>query len=406
MANDLELIGGIKPVNPVPVDAYYGPYSSAAAACTGVPLAVRAKGIRKVGIVQPDGSVADFWWNDGITDADLVPYAPDLDLLLAGKASIPDGLIEVGSLVVNSTNNQAFITGFAMNYQQVPATLPDYTLQLSAPHAQYPRLDAIYYNPAVSVYGYVSGAAHENPILDIPSIPASTLLLGMVQRKPDGTNVYSASIVTKLLDNTSNGQQANGSIQFNNDIAPDRSKRERLLVSRGIDTPTAGRFYYHDNLYHNSFPTMADPDAQVGYAIVVPKNTTGGIIYGPYVQLPNGAYVCTVYLKVDDNAVNSGIGTIDVAENGVRIQGAFIDLKATDFKAANQWQAFKIPFFARQAVGDHYEFRYYAANPMPCKLSYDYCNIFTGDYIPAIDISGKADKKISFYTHRKLDHSA
>ncbi|WDF54665.1 hypothetical protein [Mucilaginibacter sp. KACC 22063] len=76
--NNLELPGGIKPINAVPVDAYYGPYANAAEACNAVPISVRSRGIRKVGIIQPDGSVLDYWWPGDQNDAGLVPYSPDL----------------------------------------------------------------------------------------------------------------------------------------------------------------------------------------------------------------------------------------------------------------------------------------------------------------------------------------
>jgi hypothetical protein len=76
---DLNLPFGIQPVNPVPVDSFYGPYANVAQAKASVPLALRYDGLT----VQITGS-GNYWWLDAdLTDTGLVPkvggggYEPD-----------------------------------------------------------------------------------------------------------------------------------------------------------------------------------------------------------------------------------------------------------------------------------------------------------------------------------------
>ena len=58
-------------VNPTAnVDYYYGPHADITTACEAVPMSIRAKG-KTVGIITTDG-VVEYWWKNGITNADLV----------------------------------------------------------------------------------------------------------------------------------------------------------------------------------------------------------------------------------------------------------------------------------------------------------------------------------------------
>lgn len=71
MANSFDLSVNVRNANPsANIDHYYGTYESVAAACAGVPKAVRLKG-KTVGIII-DGSVVEYWWRSGIEDSDLV----------------------------------------------------------------------------------------------------------------------------------------------------------------------------------------------------------------------------------------------------------------------------------------------------------------------------------------------
>lgn len=74
--NGLQLPFGIKPVNPVPVDSWSGPYSGAteaeavALANSSIPSAVRFQSLEVRLIVA--GTARKFWYRDGIADVDLV----------------------------------------------------------------------------------------------------------------------------------------------------------------------------------------------------------------------------------------------------------------------------------------------------------------------------------------------
>lgn len=74
--NGLQLPFGIKPVNPVPVDSWSGPYSGAteaeavALANSSIPEAVRFQSLEVRLIVA--STARKFWYRDGIADVDLV----------------------------------------------------------------------------------------------------------------------------------------------------------------------------------------------------------------------------------------------------------------------------------------------------------------------------------------------
>jgi hypothetical protein len=81
MANELELPTGIRPVNPVPVDSWSGPYSGAdkasavSAALAAIPLAARFKTMDVRLLINGIGK--KYWFKNGITDADFVEVKPD-----------------------------------------------------------------------------------------------------------------------------------------------------------------------------------------------------------------------------------------------------------------------------------------------------------------------------------------
>lgn len=73
----LELPISNQVTNPIPVDFYYGPYTSVAEANAAVPIALRLVGDnfgRTVGIGVA-GAQTEYWWNGGTADVNLVPKA-------------------------------------------------------------------------------------------------------------------------------------------------------------------------------------------------------------------------------------------------------------------------------------------------------------------------------------------
>ena len=76
----LNLPFGTRVLNPFPVDdkafnASGQPYTDLNEVKTQVTSGVRHKGLR-VFVDDGSGGVAEYWWKDGITDNDLVPYIP------------------------------------------------------------------------------------------------------------------------------------------------------------------------------------------------------------------------------------------------------------------------------------------------------------------------------------------
>lgn len=75
----LQLPYGIQPVNAVPVDVWSGPYEGAnettakAAANASIPSAIRFKSLEVRLIIA--GTSYKYWYKDGITDSDLVPFS-------------------------------------------------------------------------------------------------------------------------------------------------------------------------------------------------------------------------------------------------------------------------------------------------------------------------------------------
>lgn len=66
----LELPFGVKAMNPVPLDAWAGPYASTGAAVAAIPAGVRWQGMT-VSITSA-GVAKDYWFRDGILDANLI----------------------------------------------------------------------------------------------------------------------------------------------------------------------------------------------------------------------------------------------------------------------------------------------------------------------------------------------
>jgi len=87
----LELPFGIKPVNPVAVDYYSGPWSGAStqdainAANSGIPAAVRFTGLTANLVIA--GEAKKYWYASGISDSHLVNFGETLDLATTGNPS-------------------------------------------------------------------------------------------------------------------------------------------------------------------------------------------------------------------------------------------------------------------------------------------------------------------------------
>lgn len=106
------------------IDAEYGPYVSIAAAIAAVPENKREAG-RTVGIVE-FGSVVEYWWRDGILDADLIKKIVSFDTISLIAANDPSvdiftetyltanyGSLKVGQIVENSQQlAQMTLTGW------------------------------------------------------------------------------------------------------------------------------------------------------------------------------------------------------------------------------------------------------------------------------------------------------
>ena len=112
----LELPFGIKPVNPVAVDYYSGPWSGAStqeainAANSGIPAAVRFTGLTANLVIA--GEAKKYWYASGISDSHLVNFG---DTLLDGNASVsgtPSGVAFFGeSGLITDNSNFVFSSG-------------------------------------------------------------------------------------------------------------------------------------------------------------------------------------------------------------------------------------------------------------------------------------------------------
>lgn len=96
MPNSFDLLNKVRIANPsANVDYYYGTYASVEEACLAVPMEVRMLG-KTVGIVD-GGSVVEYWWKSGLTDADLEEKASgggggaDTKYVVIGEKNLGDG---------------------------------------------------------------------------------------------------------------------------------------------------------------------------------------------------------------------------------------------------------------------------------------------------------------------------
>lgn len=134
----LSLPFGIQPTVPVLVDSWSGPYSSVGNANLNIPQSVR-KQTRFVHIIDSaDNNKGKlYWYKDGVTDSDLVPFAGTIDL--STKADLVNGKIPAYQLP-SSVDDITEVLGFFAT-APVSATEQD-----------------LYYNTSdKKVYTYLSG---------------------------------------------------------------------------------------------------------------------------------------------------------------------------------------------------------------------------------------------------------
>ena len=88
----LELPFGVAPVNPVPVDAYSGPYTgidlsaAVASANSSIASGVRFQSMEVRIIVS--GTSYKYWYNSGISDSNLIPFSSTASVSGASEADL------------------------------------------------------------------------------------------------------------------------------------------------------------------------------------------------------------------------------------------------------------------------------------------------------------------------------
>jgi len=106
LTNGLQLPYGIQPVNPVPVDAWSGPYyapteiSGLTEANASIPSAIRFPSMEVRLVIG--GKSAKYWYYSGITDSDLVLFSGGGGSSSGGSVTNP---IENGVLVSDGTTS-------------------------------------------------------------------------------------------------------------------------------------------------------------------------------------------------------------------------------------------------------------------------------------------------------------
>lgn len=118
----LELPFGILPVNPVPVEATYGPWADVATAKANIPLGIRYIGLTAA--VQDGGETKEYWFKDGINDVDFILKTT----VGGGGTGLPNYIIPTGDTVTVDLNKQHFtfgdllLDGTLVNYGKVVVT--------------------------------------------------------------------------------------------------------------------------------------------------------------------------------------------------------------------------------------------------------------------------------------------
>jgi hypothetical protein len=126
----LQLPFGIQPLNPVPTDAWSGPYdgiteaAAIAAANAAIPSGVRFKSMEVRLIIN--GASAKYWYKDGISNSDLVSFASAATLPAAATFTTS---VSSPALSGSFFGDGSGITGlYAKIREQDTTTMPVYTL--------------------------------------------------------------------------------------------------------------------------------------------------------------------------------------------------------------------------------------------------------------------------------------
>jgi hypothetical protein len=163
LTTGFQLPFGIQPLNPVPTDSWSGPYdginaaAAVAAANAAIPSGVRFKSLEVRLIIN--GTAVKYWYKDGITDSDLVPFqslaATGVYLPLSG--GVIDGNLTVTG-IFSSTDTANWQSVYS-NVQSNSAQWSDGTALLSSYNFFGDGVTTIFNlsstNPHVNAAGYI-----------------------------------------------------------------------------------------------------------------------------------------------------------------------------------------------------------------------------------------------------------
>ena len=121
LTNGFQLPFGIQPLNPVPTDAWSGPYegvtenAAIAAANSSIPAGVRFKSLEVRLIIN--GKPKKYWYQNGVADSDLVEYLSELtnyintNFLQLSGGTINGNLAVLSSFKVSNNNTVLLVSG-------------------------------------------------------------------------------------------------------------------------------------------------------------------------------------------------------------------------------------------------------------------------------------------------------
>jgi hypothetical protein len=125
--------------------------------------------------------------------------------------------------------------------------------------------------------------------------------------------------------------------------------------------------------------TVSDSTADGGIAVERKAGqSSGGMWYGPYVNLPGGNYIVQYRVKVASNASTSAVITLDATSNSGRNSYGSIVVHPTDFRASGDWETFSLPIKIDNNQ-DGIEFRGLNFNTGITDFYLDYVNVIPGD---------------------------
>ena len=105
---------GVQLVNPLPVDAWSGPYTGLTEALSSIPIEIRYPTM-EVRILSEAGNNI-YWFKDGIKDSDLIPFSNSIisnDLAKVHKEAITENINGINTVFKLSN---VFISGSVSVY--------------------------------------------------------------------------------------------------------------------------------------------------------------------------------------------------------------------------------------------------------------------------------------------------